>query len=350
MAKIILSADIHIHQHRSDIKRVHDGFECLHWIYESAIKNQCKTVIFAGDFIHHRFSLNVYTYGKAVEIVEKYTKKGINTIFLLGNHDMFYEKNWELHSLLPLRQWATVIDKPCKLTVEGTEIDFLPYTPTPSHYLDTEVFSKPAELLITHLSIAEATLNAKYNILSIEDDSKEKEVISSDAFKKWKKVLLGHYHYGQKISNNIEYIGSPMQLNFGEIDQEKHIILLDLETLEQDYIVNDISPKFYRVANVEDISNIKIENAYIEVENIEDIDSKFEVRKRLSSLGAREIEFINSSSVGESDKNTQKAINNIQNIFNDRKKLIETYVDNVDTESLEKDKLKNIGNEIVQSL
>lgn len=345
MPKVLITADLHIHPHRSDMRRVEDGLECLRWIYKTAEIADCCNVIIAGDFLHNRFSLNSYAYSKACNIVSQST---IRTIFLLGNHDMYYEDNWDVHSLTPLKGLATVVDRPRTIDLHGYPVDFLPYTPHPSRYLPD--FTEPSNVLISHLAVSDALLNARNQMISVEDDSKEKEIISPSAFAKWKKVWLGHYHYGQEVSEIVEYIGSPMQLTYGEAGQRKHVGIFDLDTLQTNYVVNDRSPQFHIVERVDELDHIDVTNSYVQIRcqqavDEEPIETKFDIRRKLSKLGAREIEI--QPIKADVNKQTSKALENITQFFNDRNKLIGSYVDAADTGGLDKELLKKIGLQIV---
>lgn len=349
MSKVLITADIHIHPHRNDMRRVEDGIQCLEWIYETARIAGLDTVIVAGDFLHHRFSLNAYAYAKACGVVSGAREDGIKTIFMLGNHDMFYEDRWDVHSLVPMKSDAcTIIDKPTKMKIKGYDVDFLPYTPKPSQFINDEPFKTPARTLISHLAIANAILNSKYNILSVEDDSKEKEYIEAEKLHKWEKVWLGHYHYGQKVSKQVEYVGSPMQLTFGEAGQAKCVAIYDLETLHTTYVENKVSPKFHIVENQSQVDALDMTNAYVQMLSSEVIEAKFDLRKKLSGLGAREIEFIPTKT--DVAGQTTKALDNISKLFNDKDKLIDGYVDGLEVPNhLDKIILKQIGKEIIHA-
>lgn len=340
MSKVLLVSDIHIHPHKKELRRIEDGLECLQWVYDSAKVAGCKTVIIAGDLFHDRFLLTTYAYSKACAII---AAAPVKTLFLLGNHDMFYEDQWTVHSLSSIKEWATVIEKPCTLDVDGYSVDFLPYTPHPSKYLPS--FTNPSKILISHLSVSDALLNAKYDILSVEDDSKEKEILSPSAFVKWKKVWLGHYHYGQKVSDIVEYLGSPMQLTYGEAGQEKHIVVFDLKTLETEYIVNNISPKFHIIENTADIEKVDVASSYVQFRCPEEVTSKFEMCRQLITKGAREVKF--KPLKKDLSRTTQHALTNIIELFNDKNKLISGYVDSAESYGIDKEMLKKIGLDIV---
>lgn len=343
---ILVTADFHIHSHRNDERRIEDGLQCLEWVYKTAEETECKRVVIAGDFLHNRFSLNVRTYAQACRVVAKYADRGMRTIFVLGNHDMVYENSWDIHSLVPIKDWALVIDKPTTLEIEGIPIDFLPYTPTPTRYLSE--FKTPSPTLISHLAVAEALFHAKFDIKSVEDDSKEKEVISPDVFKPWQKVWLGHYHYGQRVgSDRLEYVGSPMQLTFGEATQVKRVAIYNIEKVTAQYVVNDISPKFHIIDDTTDLEPLDMKNAYVEMRTKEDIHSKFSLRKKISKLGAREIEFV---APPVDVAKAAEALDDITQFVHDREKMVCEYVDGVQVRTeLDKAKLKKIGIEIVTS-
>jgi DNA repair exonuclease SbcCD nuclease subunit len=347
MAKILITADIHIHAHRNDVRRVEDGLNCLRWIYETARDTDCCRVVLAGDFLHSRFSLNAYAYAKACRLVSDFADQGLKTIFLLGNHDMYFEDNWTVHSLVPIKDWALVADKPQTVDIDGYPVDLLPYTPTPIRYL--EGFKNPSPLLVSHLSVAEALLHATCDILSVEDDSKEKEVISPDVFKPWNKTFLGHYHYGQRVgSDAVEYVGSPYQLTFGEANQTKRVVIYDLDKQEAKYVVNDKSPKFHIVNDEDKLDDLNLEHSYVQMRTKEDIHSKFGLRKKLSKLGAREIEFVTKP---VDMAKAQKALNNITDFVRNKTQLVTEYVDLVKVrDDLDRAKLKKIGISIISEV
>lgn len=343
MSNVLITADVHIHPHRNDTRRVEDGLSCLRWIYSTARENKCKHLIVAGDLFHDRFRLPTYAYSKGCKIIAE--NKDIHSIFVLGNHDMYLENDWDVHSLTPLQEWATVIDKPTTLKIAGFPVDFLPYTPTPTKYLKD--WNSGASILIAHLAVAEAILNKKYDTLSVEDDSKEKEVISPSLFEPWVKTWLGHYHYGQKLDYGVEYIGSPMQLTYGEAGQRKHVAVFNLESKQAYYVINDKSPQFHIVDDPKQIEDLDVNNAYVKF-RCEDgtIESKFEFRKKLSKLGAREIEF--EKQPIDVTEMTSVALTNIAALFSDKPKLIAEYVKQQEIpDGMDAEILRRIGTEIV---
>ena len=54
----------------------------------------------------------------------------------------------------------------------------------------------------------------------VEHDG-EMITVSKDLISSYKYAFFGHYHKAQVLSDNAEYIGSPLELSFGEAEEEK---------------------------------------------------------------------------------------------------------------------------------
>ena len=65
-------------------------------------------------------------------------------------------------------------------------------------------------------------------------------------------ALLGHVHRHQRISQNVWYVGSPFQQDFGEAADTKHVALLDTQTLSVEFPSLSGFPR-YRVAEATDL-------------------------------------------------------------------------------------------------
>ena len=238
---------------------------------------------------------------------------------------------------------VTVVNKACSLEVNGYEVDFLPYTQNPvEHLKDLEVVAKKRKnlkILFGHLAIHGAELNTFYHMLSdvvLEHDG-DMVLVNSKLFKCWDKVFLGHYHGTQKI-DNLEYIGSPLQLNFGEAFQEKHVIIYDMQLGNQEYIVNDFSPQ-HLILSEEEIPNYKIEKNFVRLnvvnkQSIELLDLKNSVQKKNPSS----LEIIQ-----RPKKEEKQVVEDAKSILHKEDEMIEKYVEEVDTGVLEKKTLVEFG-------
>ena len=88
-------------------------------------------------------------------------------------------------------------------------------------------------ILMTHALIVNADLSESDRSARVGFAS----AVSKDVFEGFDYVALGHIHKPQVISERIRYSGSPMMYSFGkEESQEKSVVILDTETMEQ-YLV-----------------------------------------------------------------------------------------------------------------
>lgn len=262
--KALIFSDLHIHKHKDNHDRLQNCIDVIVWIFETAIKEGCKTIFFLGDLYHERSKIDVFNYLKTFEVFMKYSEADFQTYLLIGNHDMYHKEKWDVNSVKPLTaiKNVNVIEKPTTMVFGKTHVDFLPHTETPITHLK-HFKDKEKHILLAHLAVQGAILNKIYGTKSevIEYDN-DMEIISPQDFDSWKMTFLGHYHNEQKLSDRAEYVGSPIQLSFGEAFQKKHIIILDLDTLEKKYIENDFSPKHF-ILHAEDVDKYDLENQYV---------------------------------------------------------------------------------------
>ena len=258
---------------------------------------------------------------------------------------MWYHDKWDISSIVPFSVLpnVTVVNKACTLEINGKEIDFLPYIRNPIEHLENfrkEIKNrKGLKILVGHLAVHGAELNQLYHSLAdvqIEHDG-DMVKVGPELFTSWDQVFLGHYHGAQQIEN-IEYVGSPLELNFGEAFQEKHIIIYDLNTGNKEYIVNDFSPK-HLIISENDISKHDIENNFVRVnvENRKSIDC-LELRKDIQAKKPGTLEIIQ-----KPKKEQKQVVQDAKSILNKEDEMLEVYVKEVDTGDLEKSYLIDIG-------
>ncbi|NDB86214.1 MAG: hypothetical protein EB127_26485, partial [Alphaproteobacteria bacterium] len=165
---------------------------------------------------------------------------------LLGNHDIWFNDSTSVSSVLPLSSipGLRVVKDPERIKIEGNNWDFLPFTHNPIESLK-ELSGKEGthEYALGHLAVDGAILHGnQYSDVTVEHDG-EMVKVSPSIFSSYKRTFLGHYHAEQKVNKSVEYVGSPLELSFGEAFQEKHIIIFDGEENSVEYIKNEFSPK-----------------------------------------------------------------------------------------------------------
>jgi DNA repair exonuclease SbcCD nuclease subunit len=259
---------------------------------------------------------------------------------------MWNSESREISSIFPLRALPKVkiIDQPCCLNIKGVNVDFLPYTKNPKECVENN-FKEKSDVLFGHLAIDGAYLNTFYNTVSEVSVEYEGDMVKVDVgvFNGWKKVLLGHYHGAQKVNEIVEYIGSPLQLNFNEVFQKKHIIAMDLDNLFCEYIENTFSPR-HLIVKESEIGNYKLKGNFVRIESDNLSSSKIiDIKNSLSGVvSTLEFKEIKSNKHNELKTDLDKA----KKILSEGE-IVEKYISLVET-SLEKEKLMLIGRQIIQ--
>lgn len=285
--KALVFSDIHVHTHKRSTERLSDCLQVLEWVFQTAKDREIKHVLFLGDLFHERQQISTLTYWRVFEVFERnLSGTDIEIYCLLGNHDLWHHTKWDVSSVKPLRALPNVrvIDEPCMLDVAGFPVGFLPYTHDPIVDLERiEKDQKPEDLRLMcgHVAVDGALWNTMKSVkaeVSIEHDG-DMIKVSPDIFHNWSKTLLGHYHAEQRMEYHVEYVGSPLQLSFGEAFQHKHIMVFDLETHKIDYLRNEFSPKHIVCPEVE-LHKFDLEGNFVRV-LVDDIsDSKLVDMKR----------------------------------------------------------------------
>lgn len=277
--KILIFSDLHIHRHKNRIERLSDCLEVFNWVFKVAQEHKVDDILFLGDLFHDRRKIDIFTYHKTFLVLEEMLNKfDIPVTFLLGNHDIWHKDKWDVNSIAPLRslKGVKVVESPGLVRLEGCQrlVAMMPYTIDPIEHLK-EIKVPDTGLLFAHLALDGASLNANSNFTSkaITEFDGDMIPVNSSIFTNWKRVFLGHYHFAQKITKNIEYVGSPLQLDFGEAFQEKHIVIHDIDKNEDQYILNNFSPKHY-IINFEDIEKYNLKNNFIEIKVKNILESK----------------------------------------------------------------------------
>lgn len=346
MSKVLLFSDLHIHPHKRSNQRLEDCLSALRWVFDTAIEKGVKSVLFGGDLFHDRQKIEIYTYQKAFEIFAEYSKKNqFHLYLLLGNHDLWFNDKTTISSVMPLSALPniTVISEPSRLDIEGHNWDFLPFTHNPLAAI--EQFKKlhsMSEYAIGHLALDGAVLHGnQHSDVTIEHDG-DMVSISASLFDHYRHTFLGHYHAEQRVNRKVEYIGSPLQLSFGEAFQTKHIILFNQDKCEKEYIENNFSPK-HLVINYADKDKYQLEGNYVQikVENIGATDL----------INVKKVIMENKNLASLEIKQQKKLID--EHIIQDAKailykgnEMLAKYADQVGHEGLDLKKLLAIGEKI----
>lgn len=358
--KILIFSDIHIHPHKKSSQRLDDCLETLDWVFTTASKRRISNLVFLGDLFHDRQKIDVFTYQRTFEVLYRHLSEGnFSLTILLGNHDLWHNQRLDVSSVNPLRTLpgVKVVDSPSVHEIsDGTEdfyMGFLPYTHSPVEDLkkvekewNSLVKDDQRRVLGGHIAVDGALWNVRHGTLSDVSVEHEGDMVrvGPDIFRRWQRVFLGHYHAAQKMNEIVEYVGSPLQLSFGEADQTKHIIVYDTLEDSMEYIVNDFSPK-HLIVNEDQIDTADMKGNFVRLEVDNLASSRVnKVRDELVNLKGVSTLEIKQKAVNESH-----IITDAKAIIRNEDEMIERYVDQAAPEGLDRNTLIKVGTEICRT-
>lgn len=234
--KYIVLADIHLSLYSQDRiisesalpERLHHLNIILRDIAEQAISNQINCIIIAGDIFHTKSVIHSLAQSVLLDFIRDYNKT--LTFFIIdGNHDLSSRSEVTISALKCLDSETNV-----NMIHKTKQIDNMLFVPWSSTMFN-DIKNGNTPFLISHFGLNEATLSSGISIVA---DIGLKDV------KQYQKCILGHYHTPQEVSNII-YVGSPIQLDWGEKHEEKRFLIFDNETGLIDSIPTTGYKKYY---------------------------------------------------------------------------------------------------------
>lgn len=226
--KIALITDTHFGV-RQDSNVFYEYFEKFYknCFFPELKERGIQTLIHLGDVFDRRKYCNFLTLHKAKEMFfDKLVEYDIESHFIVGNHDSFFKNTLEVNSLdLILAEYPfNIYSKQTEINIGGLDLLLVPWL-IPSDSLK----KTNAKVLLGHLEVNSFYMNNSFKCT-------EGSLDISD-LKQFDRVLSGHFH-GKSSNKNIDYIGNPFQLNWGDHDSERGFSIFDTETLDLEFIDN----------------------------------------------------------------------------------------------------------------
>lgn len=197
---------------RFGTSRLRDIVEATEWVIDTATDNQCSALVMLGDIFNNRSAIDLRVIDAVGHCMDYAKSVGLPIYALVGNHDA-YLRDTRVTSLRAIAGYATVIDKPCNLNVGGTPCAFVPWVDDHDEireHLDTVLSVNPS-VLFGHALVEGATMSDRALPLSW--------------FKDAPTTIFGDVHEPGQYGK-VQYIGSPLQLNFGDAGGERGMAIL----------------------------------------------------------------------------------------------------------------------------
>jgi DNA repair exonuclease SbcCD nuclease subunit len=354
MKKFLLFTDIHIHPHKKSEERLQDCLNCLTWVFETAKKKNIKNVLFGGDFFHDRTKIESLVLHETFAVLKKYLDGSVNFYVLLGNHDLWYYEKTSISSASTLAAFPNVyiIDKPQQIFIDDVSWHFVPFTHNPINDINNLANHNPKDsFLLGHLAVDGAKLNTKGSTADVEiEHDGEMIKVQPNIFKNYKHVFLGHYHNAQTIAENTEYIGSPLQLSFGELEDTKNIVILEVidDQYINNYVNNTFSPQHFEgtVESLLEIDSELLKKSFVSIlvddEEKEQITDKI---KLLESKGVKSVK-IKKNIVDKNQQNETEQIEIAKDILSQSDTMVKKFVE-ISSTDLDKNLLVEFGLDII---
>ena len=270
--KFIALADLHLSMYAQDKiipesslpERLHYLNTVLKNVSNYALENDIENIVIAGDILHNKSIIHSLAQSIFLDYIRLYNKD-LYFIIIDGNHDMSSKSGTGVSALKSLDNEPNVnmIHNPTVIN----NISFIPWNP---ETMVDDIKNSKEDYLVAHFGLNEAQLSSGISIVS---DVRLKDLI------KFKHCILGHYHLPQSVGN-VTYVGSPIQLDWGEKGEEKRFLIVDTDSNEIKSVPTIGYKKFieYKITNenkediIKEARKAKENGDYVQLVKHEDID------------------------------------------------------------------------------
>ena len=304
------------------------------------------TVLILGDTFDRRKYVNFFTLKRAREMFfDKLYAKGIQVHMLAGNHDTYFKNTNDVNSVdLLLQEYSNinVISKPTIIIVKNTNICMVPWI-CPENYNDciNVMTDTNADICMGHFEIAGF---AMYRGMPSQ------EGLSRELFRKFDFTFSGHYHH-RSSADGIHYLGNPYELTWQDYNDTRGFHIFDLNTRDLIFIKNP-NVMFHKIVyddKVESITDItnkdlsKYTNTYVKVVVINKTNP-YLFDKFMNSL--YNVNPIDITIAEDFTDLTEGVEDDMINQAEDTITIINKFVDGIQEEHIDNEKLKTVMREL----
>ncbi|QIG65683.1 endonuclease subunit 1 [Ochrobactrum phage vB_OspM_OC] len=337
--KIAIVTDVHYGKNRNNpflLKETGNFFRDN--FFPTLKENGVTHIINAGDMFDARINLGMAAIDSYRETFEGPANElGIPIDHIIGNHDCLYESTNRVNSpkhIFKLNK-VKIYETTTEIVIGGKKFLFVPWINQENHQHSLDMIANSdADYLIGHLQIT-----------GFDYGGTKSKGLEQALFKKYKLVMSGHFHKQQKIGN-IYYLGSPMILDWGEIENEVGFHILDTETGQLEFIPNYDNNHFMRVKYQNGIVAPKnMEGKNIKVfHGIKESETDFErFVKDIQLQKPYDVTFVDETKTSIKEMINESVDEEIQT--KDIPDIIVNYVDKLDDETISsefKDEVKDL--------
>ncbi len=199
-------------------------------------KHKIDTVIQLGDTVDTRKFINIITLSYINEYFQMFEDNNITMYTLLGNHDITHSNTTKINSLNEIVKnrypRTKLIDKPTTVFLDDLAIDLVPW-------INRE--NKTSTLKFIDGS-ASSIIMGHFEITGFDmiDNVMCHDGLKQALFSKFDNVYSGHFHK-RSVVGNIEYVGTPYQMDWNDYGQDKGFVVFDSETRTSEFISSNVN-------------------------------------------------------------------------------------------------------------
>jgi DNA repair exonuclease SbcCD nuclease subunit len=304
-------------------------------------------VLILGDTFDRRKYVNFFTYKRAREMFfDKLFAKNIKVFMLAGNHDTYFKNTNEVNSVDLLLQEYTniqVISEPKTIQINNEyPICMVPWICAENYQQSLEeINNTTAEICCGHFEIAGF---AMYRGMPSE------EGLSRELFRRFDFTFSGHYHH-KSSADGIYYLGNPYELTWQDYNDTRGFHIFDLASRTLDFVKNP-NVMFHKVIyddkeeSITEITNkdlTKYTNTYVKVVVVNKTNP-YLFDKFMASLYV--VNPIDITIAEDFTDLTEGVEDDMINEAEDTLTIINKYVDSIQEEHIDNNKLKTVLKEL----
>ena len=345
--KIMFWSDLHIHPWQDMSKigsdglndRLLDTIDVIGELNSICEEENIRHRIFGGDLFHKRGEIN--TTALSLMLSALVDSAGmIEDHFIVGNHD--WDLNNKYHMLRAFaNDWTHIWDEPWLVELEGSNVVFSvhPWNEDRLEWRDgyLSIADNSCLFSVGHYDFKDIL----YRGHSIGQGAASRLVRSNTYF------FSGHYH-DHIVKNNVVYVGSPIQHNWGDIGSPRGYIIIEVSKAGNVtwkwHPLKGFS-EFVEVRSVKEAAKKDLRNNFVRVVSPSGFSDKerdifVELFKEREVRGYKFYEEV--SEISEENLEEEKDKYSTENILD----IVQDYVDTRETK-LNKKRLKRIGGEFI---
>lgn len=243
------------------------------------IERKIDTIIIPGDFFDNRIALDNKILKHILDLFDN-DLKDFQIHILVGNHDSYLESSIHINSLRIFEFYKNIkiYEKNESITLGNRKIFMCPWITDNKVFLEELETLEEYDLCFGHFNFS--------NFLMHKDQESDHGLSPELFYKKFKKTISGHFHtrsFKKVGESEIIYPGNPFHLTRNDIGDERGYSILNLDTLDLEFIENRESIKFVKYYYPQQLEEKDIRNNHVDIYvkidqslNEQEVDSYFE--------------------------------------------------------------------------